>query len=182
MFKLAPETGEDAGQVEYLFDVVFGPGRTSLSSYRLREGVDPVRDLCLVARDASGFLTGAIRYWPIAVGGADAGNVLLGPVAVHPTCQGEGLGSLLIRDSPARAAHRGVRSVVLVGDAPYYGRFGFRKAGLLDFPPPANPERVLALGLVDGAFDALVGPVTSVRRQGRGASVPPFSSLRRSSR
>ena len=75
-------------------DLAFAPGRAALSSYRLRDGVEPVAELCLVARDEYDALAGAIRYWPVRVGAAGHAALLLGPVAVHPTRQGEGLGAL----------------------------------------------------------------------------------------
>ena len=88
MFTLTQETPNDWWEVEALYDLCFAPGRTALSSYRLRENVPPVEGLSIVARDAAGIVGGAIRYWPVLVGGVRA--LLLGPVAVHPTRQGEG--------------------------------------------------------------------------------------------
>lgn len=129
--------------MEALYDLCFAPGREALSSYRLRDGVPPVEGLSLVARDELGVLGGAIRFWPVTVG--DAPALLLGPVAVHPTRQGEGLGGALIRDSLERAKGQGWPRVLLVGDAPYYGKFGFRKLEGVVMPPPTNPERVLGL-------------------------------------
>ena len=84
---------------------------------------------------------------------------LLGPVAVHPTHQGEGLGGLLIEESMARAKELGWTRVILVGDAPYYGRFGFAKADFLTFPPPTNPDRLLYHALEEGAFDGVSGMI-----------------------
>ena len=155
--ELARETMEDMWEVEALFDLGFAPGRELLSSYRLRDGVAPVAPLCLVARQ-SGVLGGAIRYWPVRAGEAPA--LLLGPVAVHPTRQGEGLGGLLIRDSLRRAAELGHERVMLVGDAPYYGRFGFGRLDRIEMPPPTNPDRVLGLELVPGAWTDVTGFVT----------------------
>lgn len=141
--ELRAEQADDWWEVEALYDLCFAPGREALSSYRLRDGVPPVEGLSLVARDADGVLGGAIRFWPVAVGEAQA--LLLGPVAVHPTRQGEGLGGALIRDSLARAKAQGWPRMLLVGDAPYYGKFGFRKLDSITMPPPTNPERVLGL-------------------------------------
>lgn len=162
MFQLTPETEEDVYEVEYLYDLAFAPGREALSSYRLREGVASVAELCLVARDEYGVLAGAIRYWPVVIGARRDTALLLGPVAVHPTYQGEGLGGLLVRDSLARATKLGWARVVLVGDAPYYGKFGFQRMDGLTFPPPTNPERLLGRALVDGAFDEVRGAIGSV--------------------
>ncbi len=158
MFQLAEERAEDWWEVEALYDLCFAPGREALSSYRLREGVPRVAALSLVARDADEILAGAIRYWPIRVAGQDA--LLLGPVAVHPTRQGEGLGGFLIRESAATARTLGWDRVLLVGDEPYYGRFGFHRLDGVEMPPPTNPARVLGMALRPGAWDGLRGPVT----------------------
>lgn len=157
MYQLEEETEADWWEVEGLMDLCFAPGRTALSSYRLRDGVEPVRPLCLVVRDGDGTLAGAIRYWPIMAAGRPA--LLLGPVAVHPTRQGEGLGGLLIRESLAEARRLGWARVMLVGDAPYYHRFGFRKLPDIVMPPPTNPDRVLGLELRPGAWMGAVGHV-----------------------
>ncbi len=156
MFDLRREEAADWWEVEALYDLCFAPGREALSSYRLREGISPIGDLCLVARDQEGVVAGAIRYWPVRVGAAPA--LLLGPVAVHPTHQGEGLGGLLIRESLGRAGPRWER-VLLVGDAPYYRRFGFERLKGVRMPPPTNPERVLGRALVAGAWDGVRGAV-----------------------
>ncbi len=158
MFTLAQETPEDWWEVEALYDTVFAPGRGALSSYRLREDVAPIGALCRVARDGDGILGGAIRYWPVKVGPVDA--LLLGPVAVHPTAQGEGLGAALIRDTLARAADLDFARVLLVGDAPYYSRFGFIRLDGVEMPPPTNPDRVLGVALKHGAWQDVTGVVT----------------------
>ncbi|QYX57849.1 N-acetyltransferase [Roseovarius sp. SCSIO 43702] len=156
--ELRAEAEDDWWEVEALYDLCFAPGREALSSYRLRDGVPPVEGLSLVARDPGGILGGAIRFWPVLIGPRRA--LLLGPVAVHPTRQGEGLGGWLIRESLGRAADQGWSRVMLVGDAPYYGRFGFRKLDGVEMPPPTNPERVLGLEIVPGAWAGLRGKVT----------------------
>ena len=157
MIELQPETKQDWWEVEALFDLCFAPGREALSSYRLRDGIPPVEGLSLVARDGDGILSGAIRFWPVRVGGKDA--LLLGPVAVHPTHQGEGLGAVLIRDALTAARQAGWTRVMLVGDAPYYGRFGFARLDDVEMPPPTNPDRVLGQDLVPGAWDGIAGTV-----------------------
>jgi len=155
VYHFAQEQAEDHWEVEALYDLCFAPGREALSSYRLREGVAPVDQLCVVARDPDKILSGAIRYWPVRVGGQPA--LLLGPVAVHPTRQGEGLGGALMEDSLARASKLGWSRVLLVGDAPYYGRFGFARLSGVEMPPPTNPDRVLGTG----DWDGITGPVTA---------------------
>lgn len=160
MLRIFPETPADTPDVEYLYDLAFAPGRQALSSYRLRDGVPPVAELCLVARGEEGALAGAIRYWPVRIGAV--GALLLGPIAVHPTRQGEGVGRVLIEDSLARALVLGFERVLLVGDAPYYQRFGFEQLTGPRFPPPTNPERVLGKALVEGAFNDVSGDVRAL--------------------
>lgn len=159
MIGLTPETEADWWEVEALFDLCFAPGREALSSYRLRDGVPPVTELSRLARDEAGILAGAIRFWPVRIGETRAPALLLGPVAVHPTHQGEGLGGALIRDSLAAARDAGWDRVMLVGDAPYYGRFGFLPLSGVTMPPPTNPDRVLGQALAPGAWDHLRGDV-----------------------
>ena len=158
MYTLRQEQPGDWWEIEALYDLSFAPGRTALSSYRLREGVAPVAALCRVAVwEDGGAIGGAIRYWPVRVGGSEA--LLLGPVAVHPTAQGEGVGGALIRDSLERARSICPR-VLLVGDAPYYSRFGFTRAEGVEMPPPTNPDRVLTLALEEGAWSEIRGEVS----------------------
>lgn len=166
MYHISTETDADYHEVEALYDLCFAPGRTALSSYRLRDEVPRIADLCLILRSGQNILQAAIRYWPARVGAdTDAGQpgrkvLLLGPIAVHPTAQGEGLGALLMRDSLARATDLGWSRVLLVGDAPYYARFGFQRLDYVEMPPPTNPDRVLGLELRPGAWVDVKGLVT----------------------
>lgn len=157
MYQITQERIEDRWEVEALYDTCFAPGREALSSYRLREGVPPVAGLSHVARDMDGIMAGAIRYWPVRIGQDPA--LLLGPVAVHPTRQGEGLGGLLIESSLEQAIPLGWLRVMLVGDAPYYQRFGFSLLADIIMPPPTNPARVLGRALVPGGWDGIAGEV-----------------------
>jgi len=111
MYQIIQETKADWWEVEALYDNVFGPGRTGLSSYRLRDDVDPVAELCFVARDDLEILGGCIRFWPVVIGSARA--LLLGPIAVHPTRQGEGLGGMLIAHALDHARDLGWERVLL---------------------------------------------------------------------
>ncbi len=157
MYHLNREVEGDWWDVEALYDLCFAPGREALSSYRLRDGVPPISSLSHVARDANGILAAAIRYWPVIVG--DAYSLLLGPIAVHPTRQGEGLGEYLIRESLVVALAHGWSRVMLVGDAPYYKRFGFNILPSVHMPPPTNPNRVLGMALVPGTWAGVTGHV-----------------------
>ena len=98
--------------------------------------------------------------------------LLLGPIAVHPTRQGEGLGALLINESLSEARRLGWERAMLVGDAPYYARFGFEKLDAVVMPPPTNPDRVLGLALKAGAWVGVVGAVTKAS----GATLPSIAT------
>ena len=158
MYTLRQESTQDWWEVEALYDLCFAPGREALSSYRLRDEIDPIAELCLVARDPDEILAGAIRYWPVSIGFHRA--LLLGPIAVHPTRQGEGLGGFLIRESIERARDLGWDRVMLVGDAPYYKRYGFTPQPGVQMPPPTNPDRVLSYAITDNAWDNVAGKVS----------------------
>ena len=156
MFRIAPETIHDAAEVEMLFDLAFAPGRTALSSYRLREGVASLAHLNRVVRDEYDAVAAAVRFWPVRVGTAEV--LLLGPIAVHPTRQGEGVGAMLMSESLSGAAGDGWGAVLLVGDLPYYRRFGFERVPVV-FPPPTNPERVFGAALAPQGLEGLCGVV-----------------------
>ncbi len=161
MFHLTRETSDDRADIDALYDLCFSPGRTSLSSYRLRDDVEPIWDLCLFVRDEMGLVVGAIRYWPVMVGHEHA--LLLGPIAVHPTRQGDGLGAALVDKTLHHAKELGWQRVILVGDAPYYQRFGFSKLPDVIMPPPTNPDRVLGISLQPGAWEGVTGSVGKFR-------------------
>lgn len=165
--------GDAAGR-EALLDQAYGTARLQKASERLREGRLPADGLSLVATDR-GRLVGTVRLWHIAAGpGRPA--LLLGPLAVDPHCRNRGIGSALVRRAIARAHFAGHHAIVLVGDAAYYGRFGFTAAltRRLWMPGRCEPERLLALELTPGALagaQGLIGPT------GKPAPRPDLNAL-----
>ena len=148
MFNIVAESlgGEQDNDIESLLDLAFGPGRFARSAYRLREGREAVAGLSFVCFGDGGDLLGSIRYWGIRIGGVDA--LLLGPLAVHPEHQGEGIGLGLMQRSLEEADKMNRSGVLLVGDAPYYRRVGFEivPPGRITFPGPVDAQRVLWRG------------------------------------
>lgn len=128
MFTFDHERMSDGADIENLLDTVFGSDRFAKASYALREGVHPVRALCLVARHEN-HVAASVRFWPVLVrdliGDASAEALLLGPLAVNPEVQGCGVGSSLVQVALGKAESMGYQRILLVGDADYYGRFGF---------------------------------------------------------
>jgi predicted N-acetyltransferase YhbS len=153
-FAISPALPADHDAIEHLLDLSFGTERRSKTSYRLREGSTAVDGLSQVVRDETLGVVGAISYWPLAVGSKGTKALLLGPLAVHPARQNMGIGLLLMQKTLTMARAAGHRLVLLVGDAPYYGRVGFEQVpeGQVLMPGPVDPKRLLGLELVEGAL------------------------------
>jgi predicted N-acetyltransferase YhbS len=165
-FSITPQEPRHQGAIEHLLDEVFGLSRQVKTSYRLREGEQPVEGLSFVAVEAENRLVGAISFWKVFIGDLGFPALLLGPLAVAPDRQGTGVGRALMKLGLDRAAQMGAKLVILVGDEPYYGRVGFRKTpeGRLMMPGPVDPDRLLYLELQDGAMNEARGLVLSPRR------------------
>lgn len=159
---IAEETADDVAAREKLLDDAFGPARFLKTCERLRTGRRPARGLALVAK-AGDRLVATLRLWPVHAGiGRPA--LLLGPLAVARDCRSLGLGAALIEEGLARAKARNHRAVLLVGDAPYYARFGFDERFTRDLvlPGPVERERFLGLELTKGALEEASGRVTAM--------------------
>lgn len=152
------ERPEDIPAREALLDRAFGVSRFAKTSERLREGRVPAEGLALVAT-VDGALAGTVRLWHIDAGGYDA--LLLGPLAIDDAFRSHGLGGALMREAIARAQALGHKAILLVGDAPYYARFGFSSehTRALELPGPVDRERFLALELTAGALAGTSGNV-----------------------
>lgn len=162
MWEIRSERPEDSSVIEALVDRIFGPGRFAKSAYRLREGVEPEHDLGFVAIE-DGALRGSVRFWPVLVGGEKA--LLLGPLAVESPRRGRGMGIQLMQKGIEAARAKGHRTILLVGDLPYYARAGFAPVGRgrIRMPGPVDSARILGVSLVEGALDSLVGVVGRAR-------------------
>lgn len=163
-FEIRPETDGEAAILSQLSAEAFGPGRFARSAYRVREGIPPVAKLSLVGwRD--GRVVGGIRFTAIRIG-EENDALLLGPLVVDPAEAGKGFGRALVEEGLARAKQEGFALVLLVGDMPYYGRFGFApvRPGQIVMPGPVDPARLLALELVPGALARAQGEVRGYAR------------------
>lgn len=156
-----PAVEHDTSAILALQTRVFGPGRFARTAYRVREGQPPLSRFCRVA-DNGGRLIASVRITEVTIGGTP-GAALLGPVAVDPDFRGQGYGRKLVAEALDELKSGGINLVVLVGDEPYYGRFGFKPAapGSIVFPGPVNPARILVAELRDGARDNYRGLVST---------------------
>ncbi len=163
MITIRDEIVADVPAREALLDRCLGERRTAKSSERLREGRLPAEGLTLTA-ERDGVVVATVRLWHVEAGGKAA--LLLGPLAVAPELQGEGLGRAMMREAIWRAACRGHGAVLLVGDAAYYERFGFSGDLTRDLamPGPVERERFLGLELRDGALAGASGVLVATGR------------------
>jgi predicted N-acetyltransferase YhbS len=152
----------DSAAIERLHERAFGPGRFARTAFRLREGVPPDPALSFAAHVGT-FLVGSIKVTPVLAGGHPA--LMLGPLTVDPAFEGRGIGAALMNRSIEAARAAGHDLIMLIGDAPYYARFGFRPIppGQLVLPGPADIARFLALELVEGVLAGRHGAVTAFR-------------------
>ncbi|MFN0192513.1 MAG: GNAT family N-acetyltransferase, partial [Aestuariivirga sp.] len=170
MIQIRHEAESDSAQREALLDRAFGKTRRRKTSERLREGRLPSDGLAFSAVNEKGKLIGTVRLWDIVAGSAGPA-LLLGPLAVDARSRGQGLGQALMERAVNEARVKGYGAVLLVGDAPYYGRFGFTSSAVADLhlPGPVEKARFLGLELVPGALDGAEGLVMA---SGSAAGVP----------
>ena len=157
-FAIRAERTSDVAAREALLDACFGANRHARTCQRLRDGRAPAEGLAFSAC-AEGRLVGTVRLWHVSAGGKPA--LVLGPLAVDASCRELGIGAALMHHALAAAKARGHGAVILLGDAPYYARFGFSavKTGELSLPGPFERDRLLGLELRDGALDGAWGMI-----------------------
>ena len=172
------EIDADIPARERLLNAAFGAERFAKTSEVLRAGRLPARGLALSAMH-NGELVGTVRLWHIDAGGKPA--LLLGPLAVADSHRSLGVGGVLMREAVARAAALGHKAIILVGDAPYYERFGFSTAltTQLDMPGPVERARFLALELSPGALDGAHGMIAATGAKAPRSRVKLASTRRR---
>lgn len=171
-FAIRAERASDVAAREALLDACFGENRHRRTCQRLRDGRMPADGLSLSAV-AQGRLVGTLRLWHVSAGGQPA--LMLGPLAVEEASRQLGAGAALMARALAAAKARGHRAVVLLGDAPYYARFGFSaaKTGQLALPGAFERERLLGLELAEGALDGAWGIIVAT-----GARLPKTRAVR----
>ena len=171
-FAIRAERTSDVVAREALLDACFGDNRHTRTCQRLRDGRAPAEGLAFSAV-ARGRLVGTVRLWHVSAGGIPA--LVLGPLAVESCYRKLGIGAALMDHALAAARARGHRAVLLLGDAPYYERFGFSadKARELSLPGTFERERLLGLEFVAGALDGAWGMIVAT-----GASLPKRKAVR----
>jgi len=151
---------EDAHEadIEQLNKQAFGPARFTRAAFFVREGGGHDQALSFVGC-FEGQIVGSVRQSRIVVGRSHA--LLLGPLVVGANHKNVGLGAGLMNQALAAARSNNYQLVLLVGDAPYYARFGFIVADACQIimPAPVDPRRLLACELVEHALKNIRGSV-----------------------
>jgi predicted N-acetyltransferase YhbS len=157
-FAIRAERASDVAAREALLDACFGDDRHMRTCQRLRDGRAPAEGLALSAV-RQGRLVGSVRLWHVSAGGIPA--LMLGPLAVEASSRQLGVGAALMDHALAAAKARGHRAVILLGDAPYYARFGFStdKTGELALPGAFKRDRLLGLELGEGTLNGAWGMI-----------------------
>jgi predicted N-acetyltransferase YhbS len=152
------EKPEDAPAIERLHERTFGPGRFVRTSERIRERIGHELNLSYTACIGT-LMVGSVRLTPICIG--DTPALLLGPLTIEPPFRDRGIGKAMMERALKDAKEKGYKLVVLVGDVPYYARVGFKRVpnGAIKMPGPADPARILAAELTDGALTGVTGVV-----------------------
>lgn len=150
MIQIVPAQAIDLLEIDVMLDLGFGPARRNRTAYQLRDGLVPDPGLSFVARDADD-LIGSVQCWPLQLRDVAAQLlplILLGPVVTAQDRQGQGIATRLVNAALATIDARDALPVLLIGDAPFYGRFGFSAAatGRWVLPGPVDRDRLLLRG------------------------------------
>ena len=150
MTNIIPLAEIDSQLVEALLDSAFGEDRHERTAYRLREGMDMLEGLSLAAVDREKReLLGTLQCWPIALTDEEGKMhpiFMVGPVAVYPDFQREGIGRAMMAALLKEIQPDDPLPLVMIGDPEYYQRFfGFTAAGTggWTLPGPWDPSRLL---------------------------------------
>jgi putative acetyltransferase len=155
---IRPETTADHPAIQEVNRLAFGREDEARLVDALRDG--GYTRLSLVA-DAEGRVAGHILFsaLPIVTPEGTVGALALAPLAVVPSHQRRGIGSMLVREGLRTCAGAGHPIVVVLGHPEFYTRFGFSAmlAGRLN--SPYSGPAFMAVELVPGALEGVEGDV-----------------------
>lgn len=161
---LIPLDQVDPAGIERVLDAAFGPERHTRTAYAIRQGTDWLPGLSFAALDGQDMLVGTIQAWPVALTDASGRAyplIMVGPVAILPERQGQGFGRALMAAQSTAIDPAAPLPQMLIGDEPYYGKFGFVEAPRgWKCPGPWDPARLLVRGANPAVLpqEGMLGP------------------------
>ena len=157
--RIRPETPADHPVVHAVNERAFGRPDEARLVDAVRDEVSPC--LSLVA-ELFGVVIGHALYTAVRVASPDQEWIAmaLGPIAVEPEHQRQGVGGLLIEVGLDGCRRTGHDVVFVLGDPGYYPRFGFRAARPLGLCyPPCETDAFMVTELSDDAIGGRTGVV-----------------------
>ena len=134
-FRIQPESSEDSDGIRAVHLAAFPTAAEADLVKMLHDDLDS--EISLVAKDGPQVVGHVMLSRMQAEGDGRTYRALgLGPVAVVPELQRQGIGSALIDESIRLAEQRGEEIVFLVGEPDYYRRFGFSPEAAAPFASP----------------------------------------------
>lgn len=156
------ETEDDYEQITRLHTVAFNGGNEAELVEKLRKTPLYASNLSLVAKYKNKII-GHVLFYPIKIdsGKRKCDSLALAPISVLPDFQRRGVGSRLIKKGLEEASRLGFKSVIVLGHAEYYPRFGFETASKFGISAPFDvPSNVFfAMELVKNGLKNCSGIV-----------------------
>lgn len=158
--EIREEIAEDFAAIYEINEAAFGRPDESLLVVRLRSRKAIIHSL---VAGLNGELIGHALFSPVMIHG-DSGVVTvacgLGPVAVLPAYQKQGIGSALTTTGIELCREAGYRAMIVLGHPSYYPRFGFQPASRFNIScayDDVPDDAFMALGLEEGALETING-------------------------
>jgi putative acetyltransferase len=147
---IRPETPSDHDAIRQILMAAFADHPYSHQTEHLIVEALRADDALIVSlvAEVDGNIVGQIAFSPVTIGGKDCGWFALGPVAVSPSHQRQGIGQALVNEGLDALRKLGAQGCVLVGEPAFYNRFGFRHDPALHMHG-VPPEVLLCLPMGD---------------------------------
>ncbi|RAJ06570.1 putative acetyltransferase [Chitinophaga skermanii] len=156
------ETPQDVSEIYKINEIAFGQPNEAKLVDKLRQSDAWIPGLSLVAQIGDQ-VVGHILFTRIQIKDGDASHesLALAPMAVLPTHQLQGVGGALIKEGTRKARQLGFQSIVVVGHANYYPKYGFAPAANwhIDTHYKVPSEAFMALALQPNGLNNVRGTV-----------------------
>jgi putative acetyltransferase len=156
--KIRYQTAEDRGAVWAVNLLAFGRPQEAELVETLQQRNSA---LCSLVAELGNKVVGHILFSPATIRSSESELTIaaLGPMAVLPGFQSQGIGSQLVRAGLNYVRELGYKIVIVLGHPTYYPRFGFKPAQPLGirWEHNAPSDAFMVAELVSGALDGVRG-------------------------